>query len=141
MKKLIGICFAICLFATLGMAQTTASTNATAKKSCTPTKECAAKMGMTLAECKKVCTGNAGANGETKVASAIVDIDDAATSTDPKKSKECAKKCTGKKVASAKDNKETQVASAVVTKEIEAKSTNKKECSKTCKKTCTKKAE
>lgn len=146
MKRLIGICFAFCLFAMVGTAQTTASTSAneTAKKTCVPTKECAEKMGMTLAECKKVCNGKT-ANAETKVASALVALDSQESNTDPKKTaaakKECAKKCTGAKSADATSDSETKVASALVVKDAEGKSTAKKNCSKTCKKTCAKKAE
>lgn len=85
------------IFMAIGMqAQSTASSSKELKcdKPCVPTKECAAKYGMTLEECKKKCQkseASASLEGETKVASYEV-----------KKSEALVDKTTSSKVCSKK---------------------------------------
>lgn len=127
--------FCLCTFMVNAQEMASTTTSEKTKKTCVPTKECAAKMGMTLAECKKTCTKTAA--GETKVASAVLSNEDT-----PALTKECAKKCT--KLADAKSDSETQVASAILVNneasEIES-NTAKKACAKSCKKNKTKQSE
>ena len=61
MKKIISFCFASFLLTVVCFAQ---EASADAKKSCTPTKECAEKMGMTLEQCKALCAKTALAQKE-----------------------------------------------------------------------------
>ena len=149
MKKILAIALTWVLFATVSISQTTVSTK-DSKTNCIPTKECAAKAGMTLEECKKICTAKADAS-TTSVASASMVAD----TKEAKKSccasmKECAAKmgmteaeckakCAGKsKTAMTDDQTESKVASAVKVNQIE-QVTAEKAPAKKCSKTCTKK--
>lgn len=91
----------------LGMqAQSTAATKELkCDKPCVPTKECAAKAGMTLEECKKICKKSEASvsdSRETKVASYEVKKNEAVVEA-TKSAKACSKKakcCKSKKSAS-----------------------------------------
>ena len=70
------------------------SETTTKTKKCIPTKECAAKMGMSLEECKKKCAkvcGSKTANAETKVASYEVQRDETVSTEASTDKKSCGK--------------------------------------------------
>lgn len=151
MKNIIGIALAWVLFSTVSIAQSTASTNET-KTNCIPTKECAAKAGITLEECKKICSSKTSSEASsTSVASASL-----VSNTETKKNccasmKECAAKmgmteaeckakCNGKsKTAMVDEIGDSKVASAVKVNEIEEIPTSNSAAKKSCSKTCSKK--
>lgn len=71
MKKFISLCFATFLVCSISFAQETSSTTeeTTAKKAnCLPAKECAEKMGMTVAEYKEYCQKKCSTKSETQAA-------------------------------------------------------------------------
>jgi len=133
-------------------AQTTAKQCTAKKANCVPTEACAKKMGMTLEECKAMCTNGklssvAATETETKVAAATL------TSTKEKKAccssiEECAKKmgmsieeCKAK-CGSSLSQSLTKVAAASLTSEAadtETEATTKKMCSKKSSACCKKK--
>lgn len=101
----------------------TVSTDAAKTVNCTPSPECAAKMGMTLEECKKLCSTNASA--------------------------ECKAKCIGKASADSVNDNDVKVASASFVSEIETTDSNlvktetavkEKVCKKGSKACCKKKS-
>ena len=156
MKKLISFCFASFLLTVVAFGQE-ASTEQV-KKSCTPTKECAAKKGMTLEQCKAKCTKSSAKTAST----AATDASDArlvnASMTSDKATKkccasiekcaakkgmtieECKAKCKGK-TAQASTSSNTAVASAVMAKttDAEAKTVSKKKACSSKKACCSKK--
>ncbi len=162
MKKIFGVALVWILVSTTIFAQeaTVEKVDLTEKaKTCVPTKECAEKAGMTLEECKKICSGKAAATASTtNVASASLVAD-----TEAKGKKccasikecaaksgmtvaECKAKCTGQSKTAMEDsseNKETKVAAAALVNEVEAIPVKKAEGKKCCKsaKACTKKKE
>ncbi len=149
----------------MSMAQETVKTNESPKEKttkCVPTKECAAKNGMTLAECKAKCAKTCAKTDATKVASASIDRTEGLVQLTNKETEagvsccdiaacaeklgisveECKALCKKEgyaKVAASieqKDAETAQVASAVMEK-TEVKGTAKKAC--TSKKACCKK--
>ena len=139
MKKIISVSFlfAFLSFSSFGQSSELVKlTNNDKQENCTPTKECAEKMGMTLEECKKLCTKTCAKTGaSSKIASVSMEsseIDNA----DGKKS--CIKSCSKTKVASATAVNDGH-AKTVSLQEVDSKTTANKKCSKTGK--CCKKRE
>lgn len=166
MNKLIILVFGILLIGLSAFGQETTvskeivTSDATAKK-CVPTKECAEKMGMTLAECKakcaKVCGGKAtGSQTSVAAASAEAILETSATLEECASKmemtleecaasmgmtvEECRAKCTGMLGAKSSEGETTQVAAASAVAEVETTATSaKKTCAKAGKKCCSKK--
>ena len=137
MKKIFGIAIAWVLMSTVSFGQDTNvhKVDLTAKdKKCIPTKECAAKAGVSLEECKKVCAGKSATTASVASASLVSDVE--ATTTENGASK---KECTKTKTACAASAvKETKVAAATMVNEIEETPETQAKAKK-CSKTCTKK--
>ncbi len=145
MKKIFGIALAWILVSTVSIAQvaTTEANESVNKKECVPTQECADKYGVSLEECKKICSGKTTATTDaasTKVASASL-VSDKSTG----KKACCASKvgatsgtCSKSKTATT-DATTTKVASAVLVNDVEAVSTKEGAAKKNCSATCTKK--
>lgn len=127
--------------------------SAEAKKACTPTAECAAKMGMSLEECKKVC--NKVCNKTTQSTSVLSDVqtklvanteEGTAKKACCKSKKACSKKAgiqsDGSTLAEATevaiDEATEKVATATVSSELSKTSEvpAKKACTKSDKKCC-----
>lgn len=146
MKKIFGIALAWVLVSTVSIAQvaTTVANESVNKKACIPTQECADKHGVSLEECKKICSGKTATTTEastTKVASASLVADKTTT-----KKACCASKagatagtCSKSKTAAAEDTPSTKVAAAVLVNDVEAVTTEEGTAKKSCKATCTKK--
>lgn len=149
MKKIIGITLALLLVTMASFAQQTALQTAATEsvKKCIPTKACAEKAGVTLAECKKVCEGKSAGVSATTVATQVASVAiEADTEVEAKESgaslkvcaakagmtvKECKKKCN--KTVDAMDDKETKVAAATLVNEIEEIQPSKTDVKKCCK--------
>lgn len=133
--------------------QDTASATTSKSDKCIPTKECAAKMGMTVAECKAQCKKMCAAKGtasETSVASAGSSAELGLEQTAETKLIECAKKsgmsvaeckakCKGAEKTSSVEAETTKVAAASVEAVVESTSVDgKMNCKKGAKKCCKK---
>ena len=160
MKRIISFCFASLLFCVISFAQeasTTTNTH-TKKTECVPTKECAAKMGMTLEQCKAKCVkANMGTAASTNNEAKMVAYASSDISTEAPAKKccaslaecaakmgmtveECKAKCKGHSAEAMSDSK-TAVAGAVMVNNTEAapKSEKSKKCAKSGKACCAKK--
>jgi len=144
MKKIFGIALTWILFSTVSIAQvaTTTAKESVDKKECVPTKECAAKYGMTLEECKKICTGKTAATasteeGTSKVASAskVSDVTSGKKACCASKAGATAGTCTKSKTATTEAGT-TKVAAAAMVNEVEAVTDEKVKAKKSCKATC-----
>jgi len=124
MKKIIGLSFLFVFVSFCSFAQSTDLVKLTNDKTenCTPTKECAEKMGMTLEECKKLCSKMC---DKSKVASVSMESTDESSVADKKT---CSKTCTKTKVASA--SAENNPSAKTVSLEEGVVNEGKKECSK-----------
>jgi len=162
MKKFIGITMAWVLLSMVSFAQETAlqvNESAESVKTCIPTKACAKKAGVSLAECKKKCASKT-ASAETtsadatQVASASmkVDVEEGAKKCCASLKEcaakagmtvaECKAKCKGKSAADEQSGEgTTKVAAAKLVNEIEVIPTAKTGVKKCCKSAaaCTKK--
>lgn len=158
MKKIISLCFASFLLCVVSFAQDSSTAANTKKATCKPTKECAAKMGMTLKECKAKCAkSNMGTATKSTSNSKAVSYaaSDASSKTSAKKCcasiaecaakmgmsiEECKAKCKGHGMVKNSESK-TAVASAVMVDNVEEapKGNMKKSCAKSGKKCCAKK--
>lgn len=153
------------LIAALLMVFATASLSAQ-KKCSMSIEECAAKMGMTVEECKKMCGdeasltrvasanvervvdlpaccyGSLTENGKACCAKYQTELAEASKLVDTQgnevKMKQCASSWTGTKKCTKSD--QTQVASVVMVREVEdaepVTAVSKKSCKKSCSKTC-----
>ena len=153
MKKIINLCFASFLLTVVAFGQE--ASTAQVKKACTPTKECAEKMGISLEQCKALCkktcaksTSTAAATtSEARLVNTTV-ASDKASKKCCSSMKECAAKmgmtveeCKAKcKGHGASASTSTAVASAVMVKSVDVAPTaepTKKACA--TKKACCKK--
>ena len=158
MKKIIGLTLAFILVSMMSFAQVTTlknEVNTEKTKTCIPTKACAKKAGMTLAECKKTCKGSAAVNGSTTSVASASKV--AETIEGKKKCCSSIKKCAAKagmtvaeckakckmnsKTANKTEDSDTRVAAAVLVNEIEEIPQEKPLKKKCCKgaSACTKK--
>lgn len=132
MRKSIFLSFVFSLLFFAGNAQTTAA-NTDSPKKCN-IEECAKKMGVSVEECKKICSLAKGeASSDTKVAASLVSLsEEGAVSSKKACSKACSKVCS-KKADGSKSM--TKVASAVVELDDNGEPIAKKKCDKS-KKSC-----
>jgi hypothetical protein len=159
MKKMISFCFASLFLCVVSFGQESTATANTKKAECVPTKECAAKMGMTLEQCKAICSKANKGTAATEINSNANSVDfassDAAVEAPAKKCcasveacaakmgmtvEECKAKCKGHS-AEAMSGSTTAVASAVMVSNTEeaSKSEKPKTCAKAGKACCAKK--
>ena len=149
MKKILGVAIAWILMSTISFAQSTSTENANVaakEKKCIPTKACAEKAGVSLEECKKVCSSSKAST--TTVASASLVSDKEAkkgascTAKSGMTKAECQAKCSRKTTSLENSNKNTKVAAATLVNEIEevyeVKTSSNKKCCKSAS-SCTKK--
>lgn len=143
MKKILGLCFSLCLLSFVAISQEsiTEATN-TATEQAYDVDTNAKK-----AACKKVCTAK-GTASTGNVKSALVSMDGETSSADKKcdikacakkmgiSEAECRKICDKTVAKEGKTDGETQVASSIMenTDKLVEAGTAKKACSKTCKK-------
>lgn len=153
MKKIFGVAIAWILMSTVSIGQNASTQNADVvakEKKCIPSKECAKKAGVSLEECKKICTGDKASTTSVASASLVSEketkkgaccsIKDCVSKTGMTEA-ECKAKCGSKTASTAKTENNTKVAAATLVTEIEEipeVKTTSKECSKTAS-SCTKK--
>ena len=108
MKRLIGLSLVFCLFCSLVTAQSASVDTkvTTENKCCTSVEACAAKLGISVEECKALCKA-----GCKDKASCIKSTEACAAKMGGSVA-ECKKVCTGKMVSAEQEVEETQVASA-----------------------------
>ena len=158
MKKFISLCFAsflCCVVAYSQDANVETAPKADKAATCVPTKECAAKMGISLEECKKICAAKkAEKTASTSVQSAMVVKEDGTAPTAKAKCcsiEECAAKLgitveeckarMAKNGCGTEKASTTKVASAVLDRDAEAPKAKKACCAKAKATACGKKAE
>jgi len=151
--------FGMMLLGLTMVGQQAAVETTTQVKKCVPSKECAAKMGMTTAECKKLCkklctSKTAGTSSDVASANAVAELEELPELTEKKECtlsiEECAKKmgitvAECKKICAAKQSGTTSVATTQVasaeaaayvqeTESVEGKAKCVKGAKKCCKK-------
>ena len=135
MKRLIGLSFVFCLFCTLISAQTSTDVVDTKpeKACCSSIEACAAKMGMTVEECKVLCKEKC--KGKASCAQSV----EACAAKMGMSVEECKKHCKSKLVSVDEESDQTKVASASAERTIDSESKKEvKACSNKSKKCCKK---